>query len=361
MTDLRDAVASAVPVGWKRTEARIHPDFPPRVDFTADPVIAEMWRGHPYTEELEPLVPLSALDTARAEIERLREALGRIADDMPGIRAPHRMSAARALAKNTLMFRAGAASEWLPIETAPRDGTRVLVAGDPDNPTPMIGWRGDDIVTPGCFDTSYGNWWPTHWRPLPAPPAIRALPLTEGGDNLENCPFCGGEARHYEHPDHGGWSNTDSVSCMNEDCGCGTCLHENKAAAIAAWNRRAASSTSEAEPVAEVVKMWTRKDGYNGKGIEWRLEPVALPLGAKLYTLPTPASDDQVEAVRWYGERASALASRLNGNKLSAMSGSDASYVEAVLVELTLDAGRRAAKALAAMGSTKPAPRGEEG
>lgn len=60
----------------------------------------------------------------------------------------------------------------------------------------------------------------------------------------------------------------------------------------------ATTRTSEAEPVAEVVKTWTRKDGYNGKGVQWRLEPDTLPLGAKLYTLPTPASDDQVEAVR---------------------------------------------------------------
>lgn len=63
-------------------------------------------------------------------------------------------------------------------------------------------------------------------------------PETADIAGLLPCPFCGGEAKHYEHPDHGGWSNTDSVSCVNEDCGCGTCLHDNKARATAAWNRR---------------------------------------------------------------------------------------------------------------------------
>lgn len=65
-------------------------------------------------------------------------------------------------------------SEWQPIETAPRDGTRVLLCGDPGNPEVVIGANWNDIVTPNCFHVpGWGYWWPTHWRPLPAPPTHR--------------------------------------------------------------------------------------------------------------------------------------------------------------------------------------------
>ena len=74
--------------------------------------------------------------------------------------------------------------EWRPIETAPKDGTRVLVAGDDDGGRVaggvvearwfrqpqhrMEGWLAffneDPAFDPGCFIS------PTHWMPLPAPP-----------------------------------------------------------------------------------------------------------------------------------------------------------------------------------------------
>lgn len=56
---------------------------------------------------------------------------------------------------------------------------------------------------------------------------------------LLRCPFCGGEAKHYHRPDMTGWSNTDWVSCSDDDCGVSTAMEETKAGAIAAWNRRA--------------------------------------------------------------------------------------------------------------------------
>lgn len=61
-------------------------------------------------------------------------------------------------------------SEWLGIETAPKDGTGILVWGaafgeqrivswnEPDN-----GWESDEGTHPALAFS--------HWMPLPAPPA----------------------------------------------------------------------------------------------------------------------------------------------------------------------------------------------
>lgn len=66
--------------------------------------------------------------------------------------------------------------EWRPIETAPKDGTRVLLAkfvGHPVHPT-ALWW-----ATLGHWSAKWNNWndnvepaglaGPTHWMPLPAP------------------------------------------------------------------------------------------------------------------------------------------------------------------------------------------------
>lgn len=58
------------------------------------------------------------------------------------------------------------APQWLPIESAPSDGTRVLIFSN-------------GAVLSAFFDTDYDGWrvgreyyfyYPTHWMPLPAAP-----------------------------------------------------------------------------------------------------------------------------------------------------------------------------------------------
>lgn len=58
-------------------------------------------------------------------------------------------------------------SDWQPIETAPKDGTSVLIyGGNPLGPLIARSWGGSvwsDGSFPGVTD-------PTHWQPLPEPP-----------------------------------------------------------------------------------------------------------------------------------------------------------------------------------------------
>ena len=69
-----------------------------------------------------------------------------------------------------------AENEWQPIETAPKDGTVVLVGRFVDdgqaycNGLIAVDWyRGPDMQW-GMFSKRY---WPaTHWMPLPKPPAM---------------------------------------------------------------------------------------------------------------------------------------------------------------------------------------------
>lgn len=67
-------------------------------------------------------------------------------------------------------MRSDVMTDWQPIETAPKDGTRVLTA-KVGGPVGMSFWL-----------TSSEKWWdglsghsrnspPTHWMPLPHPPA----------------------------------------------------------------------------------------------------------------------------------------------------------------------------------------------
>lgn len=76
--------------------------------------------------------------------------------------------------------RGGGASGWQPIETAPRDGTRIILAWGGrsvvgyylDNSRTQYPWQGWKV--PSLEDHPGGQ--PTDWQPFPAPPAT----LTQG-------------------------------------------------------------------------------------------------------------------------------------------------------------------------------------
>ncbi|WP_182421994.1 DUF551 domain-containing protein [Aureimonas sp. ME7] len=88
------------------------------------------------------------------------------------------------------------ADGWRPIETAPRDGTNVIVAVPTKD-------RDDFIVGEAYCNEERGGWWwanlsdgdyyaspiiemhyhlPSHWRPLPAPPALSSSSTGERED-----------------------------------------------------------------------------------------------------------------------------------------------------------------------------------
>lgn len=65
-------------------------------------------------------------------------------------------------------------STWQPIETAPKDGETALLLWDGDESGPYVGYRGEDFPDDGACDVHGIACYPTHWRRLPAPPAIDA-------------------------------------------------------------------------------------------------------------------------------------------------------------------------------------------
>jgi hypothetical protein len=73
-------------------------------------------------------------------------------------------------------------NEWQPIETAPKDGTVILLWSRYASHPTTAAWEGDRwvcqadghsaIESQSDFGTTYREFdVPSHWRPLPAPPA----------------------------------------------------------------------------------------------------------------------------------------------------------------------------------------------
>lgn len=68
---------------------------------------------------------------------------------------------------------------WQPIETAPRDETVLVAGGDATYPVTACwgGEFGECWWVDGQEDVHVEIGWPTHWMPLPSPPAasLRAI------------------------------------------------------------------------------------------------------------------------------------------------------------------------------------------
>ena len=124
-----------------------------------------------------------------AEVERLADQIIHWAKAAGRIRQEDNEEAEKILASaksrllaaltNTIPYLSGDVKGWLPIETAPKDGTRVklLTQGGKED----IGYwsnypryNPDDL--PGEWSTEFGNCDTpiTHWMPLPEPPDRKA-------------------------------------------------------------------------------------------------------------------------------------------------------------------------------------------
>ena len=66
--------------------------------------------------------------------------------------------------------------EWQPIETAPKDGTEILLFCDgPFKDIGLCYWRDDHVMTGWTWGLEQPFNFATHWMPLPAPPSNAEL------------------------------------------------------------------------------------------------------------------------------------------------------------------------------------------
>lgn len=75
---------------------------------------------------------------------------------------------------------------WRPIETAPKDGTEILIWDNANvsavSYSEYVGWT-DNL---GDFGTQYNSYpLATHWMPLPSPPGSKPIATLDGMNSLE--------------------------------------------------------------------------------------------------------------------------------------------------------------------------------
>lgn len=77
---------------------------------------------------------------------------------------------------------------WRRIRTAPRDGTRLLLwSSGPSHAEHYVGYyergeAGEESQHIGWWTEDGGDIDPTHWMPLPAPPALSKSTPTQKGE-----------------------------------------------------------------------------------------------------------------------------------------------------------------------------------
>lgn len=78
-----------------------------------------------------------------------------------------------------------AVAGWRPIESAPRDGTPILVGHAQRVIAPVYWLTDQDAGVPGWYlwpPNVRLQWKPTHWMPLPTPPLASAPAAPEGAE-----------------------------------------------------------------------------------------------------------------------------------------------------------------------------------
>ena len=134
----------------------------------------EYLRGNPSFKENDySRLALNALTKLDALTKRLEDDL----DELDRWRKSHHEEgsdynpdycAARDALKEHLKY----CQEWKPIDTAPKDGTEILLYWAREARRNGVGsivicaWDGEDWVD----EDGYSFWDPTHWMPLPTPP-----------------------------------------------------------------------------------------------------------------------------------------------------------------------------------------------
>ena len=83
--------------------------------------------------------------------------------------------------------------KWQPIETAPTDGTRILLRGMGGKIADGHYGQPDGYANPKQFVWPYIHANPTHWRPLPEPPESAAAPAQADRDAPVELPEPDGE------------------------------------------------------------------------------------------------------------------------------------------------------------------------
>lgn len=129
---------------------------------------------------------------------------------------------------------ADSAAGWLPVETAPKDGTDVLLyLGAPWNKVEKAYWfplwenwqRSDDIPDPVRDEyCGIGSGIPTHWQPLPPAPSVPAIPRTTT-DSAADARDAARWSYIAEHATSHGGGKGFMITCWvpvdHEDMGCG--------------------------------------------------------------------------------------------------------------------------------------------
>lgn len=102
--------------------------------------------------------------TSHADLPSLLELAEVVATCIPFLPPAGQQNIGRVVEQMALIAQAG--PEWMPIDSAPRDGTRILIyAPDETDPDTVVAYYAHPDWTCGRY-----GYRPSHWLPLPPRP-----------------------------------------------------------------------------------------------------------------------------------------------------------------------------------------------